>query len=372
MVKFSKMIGATAAIILALLGADNLKAEPKLDSAFAFRNRPEQEFKMRGARIGVYDDNLFFGGEQQVETSEGETNVRNLAAASVPIYFDGDNWLRAELLASEEENQSAMGARLRYFFDEKHSLGPIVETLRKNNVNTTHYGIQGHIEEESFRYEGGVYNTVTNDDIETIVNAAINFTYQEHRFGIGCKISEQSQWYGFVMLNQQGDIGYRLKLFWEPTSETTKQEIILSDKLRGDSSAYYPIAPREGGLTSADIVPEYPTAPVSNAGVDDWFLPVYYSDSWGFQMTHSENKLLKREEFKIDYVFYPFNFAEGNELIRNLFMGVEWRQTRARNETDASTTFGFGYDYKNFRMIFKQEEGSEGESYGYIMWSEVW
>ncbi len=366
------IVAGVSAAMLSLFAAGNATAEPKTDAAFAFSNRPASEFRMRGARLGVYDENLFFGGEQQQEELGGETNNRNLAAARVPVYFDGDKWLRAELTGAEEKEQSALGARLRFFFDCNHSLGPIVESLTKNNANTTHYGLQGHIEKKGVRIEGGLYNTVIEDDIETIVNGAVNFTGQEHHFGIGYKLSEESQWYGIVALNETGSFGYRVKLYWEPTAEKTLQQIILSSDLLYESDAYYPIAPREGGLTNAGVVPEYPIAPCENAGVAEWFLPTHYTRGWGAEITHSADSSQNTESINADTALYPLAYVESPEPFRNFFVGAEWNRTRTGNETETSTTAGVGYDYRNFRAVYRQEEGSKGESYGYVMWSAKW
>ena len=125
-------LGIGAVTLLSFLAPALAKAEAKIDAAYSFINRPKIEYAMRGARIGFYDENSFFGGEQQQIETKGETQIRNLAGARVPVDLGG-HLLRAEIMGSQEAEQNTFGVRLRYFFDENHSLGPIVESLAKKN-----------------------------------------------------------------------------------------------------------------------------------------------------------------------------------------------------------------------------------------------
>ena len=214
--KLKTALGIGALTLLSFLAPALAKAEAKIDTAFSFVDRPAQEYRMTGQRIGFYDENIFFGAETREEKIKGETQTRNLAGAMVPISLD-DRLLTAEIMGSQEPEQSSMGIRLIYFFDDRHSLGPIVESLTAKTGNKTLYGLQGHMEWNGVRTEGGIYQITTPTNQTILVNGLTNFTALDHKFGIGWKLSPEQQWYGFAVINLEGNIGYRLKLNWEPT-----------------------------------------------------------------------------------------------------------------------------------------------------------
>ncbi len=364
-------LGIGAVTLLSFLAPALAKAEAKIDAAYSFINRPKIEYAMRGARIGFYDENSFFGGEQQQIETKGETQIRNLAGARVPVDLGG-HLLRAEIMGSQEAEQNTFGVRLRYFFDENHSLGPIVESLAKKTENNTLYGIQGHVEWRGIRTEGGVYNLITPKETKILVNGVTNFTALDHRFGLAWKLSEEQQWYGLVAVNLKGNFGYHLKFTYEPTAGKASQRIVLADSPMVAPFAYYPLSPLYGGDSMVDIIPEYPDSPGSVAGVDEFYVPVYFpmQKKAALWINHLSDQRANTERLEVEGAIYPFAMLQEDNFFRNLFVGAKWVQSRAGNETETSTSGYIGLIKGPFRFVVQQEEGKKGETVGYVMWSQ--
>jgi len=254
-----------------------------------------------------------------------------------------------------------------------HSLGPIANSVSAETGNSTLYGMQGHIEWKGIRTEGGVYHLKNPEDEKILVNGIANFTALDQRFGLAWRLSEEDQWYGLAFLNIKGDVGYRLKFTYEPTSEKALRQIVLADGLLSPSSVYYTFSPREWGESMADIAKEYPSAPMFTAGVPESFLPVYMAnDKSVMWATHSADTRKNTENLFIESAVYPFAYIPSDDFFKGLFVGGTWNQSRIKNETCTSTTGYFGFKKGPFRLVLQKEEGSKGETSGYVMLSQMW
>ena len=367
--KTSKILGTAFCLLIAPFIA---KAAPKFDFVQSYLNRPAQEYTLLGTRFGIYDENMFFGVETQQETIGDDEQRSNFAAARLPLKISG-HLLRAELMGSQEPDQSSLGIRMRYFFDDNHSLGPIVESLTTETENKTLTGLQGHIEYKGVRTEAGYYQTNSTTGVENIINGIINFTAFDNRFGFAWKVSDtEMQWYALNFLKPGKYPSYRITLSYEPTAGKTSQQLIIGKF--SDGHAYYPLAPREQGDSMADIIPERPDAPTMAAGVPEWFLASTFSNKKaGLQIDHSSDEKNNAESLGIQTVVYPLGLVDkGPEPLKGLFFGTIWNQNRTGSETTTSTTWAGGYRYKNFRAIVQQQEGSKGATQGYLMYSQMW
>lgn len=364
-----KALGLGALTLWSLIAPALAKSEAKLDAAYSFINRPKIEYAMQGTRIGVSDENTFFGVEQQVEEVQGKEQTKNFFGAMVPIKFE-DSWLRAEVMGSQEPTQNSIGVRLRYFIDKDHSLGPIVESLSAEQGNSTLAGLQGHVGYKGGKIEGGIYQLNSLGRTETLANGTIQFTAAENLFALSFKAYEKSQWYAFSSTNLEGDIGYRLRFRYDTKTDNLVQEFVLCDGLIAPVNIIAPMGIRGQGLAMVDITPEYPNAPVRVAGQLNWFLPIFYTDRAGIEITHITDRENNSENLSIDSVVYPLAYLDVPKELQGFFIGGKWQQDRIGNETSSMTTLGGGYEYGNLKILYLQQEGSKGEGRGYIIWEQ--
>lgn len=365
--KLSKLIGIGGAVLLSLFGGEKLKAEPKLDSAFSFKNNTENNFTMQGERLGIYDNDTFLGGEQQKIDDDGERSTNNYFGARVPLKI-GDDKIVADVMASDEQTQNSLGARIRYYYTEDDSIGPVVESLTTENKNSTLAGFQADFNQDKTRFQLGMYQLNSPEGIEFLANSTLVFSAADNLFGLGVKYSEDNQFYIAAVQNEQGDFGYRLRLRYD-TENIFTQELVLTSSPLGKGNMYGPVNLRCQSFLMQDIIPEYPDAPVKVAGNNEWFLPVFYTRGVGVELNHTADKAQNTENFKIDSVAYPFANTKGKF---QPFIGATWNQDRTGNSTTDSITIGAGIQMGKCRVMYRQEEGSKGEGYGYVMCSEVW